>query len=1217
MLPVVSFQDFYNSVWNKIPEIWRSADSQNGKPLEILVLTLSQHLYYTFYLKIAAMDELFDIDRCPVAYLPFLASMVNWKLVGTDVVSWRNQIKTAPLLWKIKGTKKSITLAEKLIGYSVFISELWRDYTGQIVPKEKLWNSFPESTINKPWFRQFSTDIQTDLHNPAFSDILEAYDMSSNEYSTTQQYDPITGAGSTSKLAKASRINVVLKKDLDLDYNINGIFTDSNLQEALSLFLEFKPFHVYINNFLVMYSLSDYVFGSDLTPSAGTGALSGDSILSRESSTIEVAINPEEYITYYNPNIIDSVSDPEVSFNDTSLLKGRLRIVSESFTLPNKSIETNTDYLLSLGFSLSGYARNIQANIISDNGNMLPDPMAGRSLWAPSDFTTGYFPFSNTTGLLDIVSGNIPYASIIPEPKFSFYSYNTKLNGNACSLNQTFSNILQTSNTCNVSLFGTGDYKDSLTINGITVNYSNTTKTPISLSGYLSTYNKIAQTNGVVNNTALYTANISNDLSHWSNNLLATDLLVFITYNNSSYVLSKKLHYNYDSTSNKFVINLYSISLLVGDTIVSNLMSGLTFYIVYPTIESNDASYNIDNITRNTNISSRKNNKKFNRSEFVDNSSLVAYIATTSYSPKLYFDTTSGTLLEDTQNTRNYRTDLPKLFTRSSVYLNDPTGTSYNAVNFDKTSPRDTSLWIVVSSPLTYIGPEQISSTVWSNFFNVPIQDTYYLAKYTDINTSETAQIINRNNTRWQSYLSSISTTHPMYFCSSREDTVERRAIWTRSSASKQPIPYKGASRSSIQGYRKDTALFTRNEYIGNYTVSLDKTNQVDKYKYTDNNDIDYTASYTNSSINDDISVSPQTEILEQFFNSTFSFKTKINNYNITYPIVSQILGDSLQYTPQYAEPFDFCNRQAYYSSSTILKPSFYSNNIRTDTSPYTGSLISETFDILDIDIAGLVYAQDIFSIEDPTVTSFTLTNANVFISWRKVNTGVMTSLSPVYSNTIYPNVSVIKNGIELTYNDFWTISSNPYQIKLTPFCILNVNDVIEVIYNTLDTVKLPTSPAYQDPNNINNFVVCDTVNTKTSVDTIAVPYNFNNSNKQLLLEYGFIYTPVISWYRSDTSMFINTSIDLPVSNIAKTPIPILYKDVAVPDVIVSVNSTNLVYNRDWKFTSIPSATSFAYRVVLKQNITQNIQPNDSISITYTSLNNVATSKNILSIYSS
>ena len=134
----LSFADFFTIAWSLVPSVWREQDDQYGKSLQILLYTMCQHMYYYFYNKIFSLDELFDPDLCPQKYLPFLAGMIGWNLVGTDVASWREQIKAAPLLYKIRGTKRGIMLAEKLIGYSIFMSELYRDHVGDAVPKERV-----------------------------------------------------------------------------------------------------------------------------------------------------------------------------------------------------------------------------------------------------------------------------------------------------------------------------------------------------------------------------------------------------------------------------------------------------------------------------------------------------------------------------------------------------------------------------------------------------------------------------------------------------------------------------------------------------------------------------------------------------------------------------------------------------------------------------------------------------------------------------------------------------------------------------------------------------------------------------------------------------------------------------------------------------------------------------------------------------------------------
>ena len=65
-----------------------------------------------------------------------------------------------------------------------------------------------------------------------------------------------------------------------------------------------------------------------------------------------------------------------------------------------------------------------------------------------------------------------------------------------------------------------------------------------------------------------------------------------------------------------------------------------------------------------------------------------------------------------------------------------------------------------------------------------------------------------------------------------------------------------------------------------------------------------------------------------------------------------------------------------------------------------------------------------------------------------------------------------------------------------------------------------------------------------------------------------------------------------------------MYRDLAIPNVIVSVNGITLSYDTDWKFVSVPSTTNYSYRVVLRQPASQALQPYDIVSIQYTSILN-------------
>lgn len=366
---MISFEQFYTSIWMKVPEVWRSSDDESGRAMQVLIYTWAQHMYHYFYNKIGHMDELFDPDLCPTKYLKFLASMLGWELVGTDEKSWREQLKAAPLLYKIKGTQRGLTIAEKLVGYSVFISELYRDHLGDLVPKEKIFNNIPPHIKNKPWFKTVALDEsgrpipgtlvsdQFDSFNEG-SSFLDDYgnvirpsldtDTDTKSYrklSTTSAYDNISGKGSLARYAKTPRINVVLRKTDSLDTvdPNTGMLIHNNLAGALELLLQFKPFNIQINNIDVMFDVSDYIICSNLADA--------EALQSSETIDFCVHIEPDsigESLLYCGGQI--SSTPPVEDYRiDTTLPRPLASYYS--FNLDNLPKVTSVDTLLDFGFS--------------------------------------------------------------------------------------------------------------------------------------------------------------------------------------------------------------------------------------------------------------------------------------------------------------------------------------------------------------------------------------------------------------------------------------------------------------------------------------------------------------------------------------------------------------------------------------------------------------------------------------------------------------------------------------------------------------------------------------------------------------------------------------------------------------------------------------------------------------------------------------------------
>jgi len=1244
MRNVISFEQFYESIWLKIPSVWRDADIDQGRPLQLLTLTLAQHFYYSFYLKIASMDELFDVDSCPNKFLPFLASMVSWKLLGTDSTSWRNQIKHAPLLYKIKGTRKAITIAEKLVGYSVFMTELYRDYTGLIVPKEKIFNNFPISVKIKPWFRTTSTDLSKDILNDSFSDILPSYNEGSGtitrlgelllprklrkvstksvSLSTTSSYDPLTGSGSLARLAKVSRINVVLKKDSELDsLNSDGTYKDTNLTEAVDLFLQFKPFHILIQDLLVLHSLSDYVLSTKTDTT-------GEAIISREDIDIYVNVQENDRLSYYNQETNSNIED-DMEVSDTSLFKGAIEIKCNNLNMESAGSINNVSRITGLGFSLSGYARNNDALWMpsdfsyfrtyyptDENYEAFYEPITERQAGyivlgcfgkgvTESSLNTGYRDIVGasdnrvrfwcdasgyTERLVDTATGTWFYDSILPEPKYSFKEI-PFTDSYTCDLAQLHTDILSKNISdpyseildCTIvkSLLG----KDSVNIKGTWYSEISDPQASWSLHG-ISNVLKLHP-------TLVFTPVQLLRL------LFKNKLVIIAKYNNESIVLTNKIHYSYDTKNNSFIFNERAITTTlfqskeeVGKIVLKCTASGIVGYstnrveseiefsILYPCLIPNESGFSVSSGSRDIQLSNNRLGLSFNRIEYVDNSNIQTEIDTAHITPVLELSEELNELVEDTDRTKLFKTPMTALFTRNGLH-SENTGTPYEAISYDFFVSRDTSKWKVYVDPATseYAGSERVSKTIWANYFNTPFVDSVNI-DYDTIDKSGEAQVVNRESFRWQAFKDTISTTHPQYFLSSRANLDNRTSLWTRGSASKIARPYIGSSRDSIQGFRDTNALFNRTENLSDYRISILANYDTDKYKYAIN-DIDYTDMYKTPVVSFDQLPLPTVETM-------VTEKTKIIGNKIVYPSFSRLLTP----TPQYEAPFDFTHRELYYDKTGNIKPSFFGNNIRTDLHEYTEGLLDDFADPADISIDGLVYDQLLFKIRSDKDTEFLLPNVNTFVSWKEVNTGLSmgTGLFPYkMASTVRPNIQVLRNGIELVYGEYWAIASAPMRILLTSACLIVEDDTIEIIYQALGEVKAITYPANAAG------IPYDSLNTIEETKQIQIPLGFTKTDKLQLMPVQFDYDPIISWYRRDTGDFINTSVSTP--GLLLTPIPYMYKELAIPNIHILKNGIELEYGTYWKFKS--TANSIMYEIVLKQNLTASLEPNDVLHITY------------------
>ena len=1236
--PPVSFDTFFKSIWYKIPEVFRNADPEVGRPLQILTLTMAQQMYYYFYLKIYAMDELFDPDKCPQEYLAFLSSLVGWKLVGSDPDSWRQQIKHAPLLYKIKGTEKSIVIAEKLIGYSVFMTELYRDYTGNIVPKEKLFNTFPVSIKVKPWFRKTSIDTEKHLFNDAFSDLFPAFNEGTSEItslgellhpkklrrastrfvpmSTTVGYDPKTGAASLARLAKLPRINLVLKKDRDLDYVAsNGVSTDATATDALALLLQFKPFHVYINNLVVLYSLTDYLFGNASTPS-GDGSLPGDAVLFRETlsvyGTVEVSGSTER--VSYKSTSSSSIPDISTSEQNTSINKGNVLVKYSLLDFTNiltSDYVTDASYLESIGMSLKGYNRayivdqpNHIWNFHTDFIPITLDTPVGHR--APE--MSSILPYSTPP----VLSGNVitPMSSGYGLTSFTdtfTYSYLptdfTSINYSFVSKFANAPNITHLHNFIPVSLGASsivslvpsadsGFLQDTVTIN-YTVSNSSTVLQSVQnyISGDAWSLDGLFKFRRVLPTvTKLSTGIVLNTDELVLQELYNQGTLLVASYEGHHIILQES-DYKIDSRRGAIVFNMYSIVTKLEQYFYPSTSNPDYFYFpllkihaLYAEKESTTESFNVDTATinRGTGISSKRKHKKFNRFEFADTTAIDTLRSTQSVEHLYEVDSATGMIDEAYQYARGFNSQLPTLFTRKTLFEEERS--SVPVLQINSMEPRNESLWTIFKpSPASFVGSTPLMTDFFANYYNI---DTYTTVAdtvaYSAIDMSSETQIANRSSDKWKTFVSNVPTHQKEYFLITRNNDPSRISRWTRGSALKSSRPYIGASRASVQPFRSDLTSFNRSSMLKDYaTSSISRYPHLGNYSYVTSSNTDVTSEYF-SVEGIPVSTTPTTN---EFIYVADTTKATVSETGvINYPTSTLNISS-------YDTPFDSLHASKYYASETSTTPSFsmYAGNIRFDVSPTSGVLLNTLFDNVDIDISGLVKQNLSLSWTDIHVSRSIALDYNTYIVWRELNTGdtVNIGLAPDVSySLVRSNIRFLHNGIELSAGNNWFITDNPMTLNVDPSLAIEEGDVFSLEYETLGAA------VHDDPR-----LVVQTGLTAVSSESTTV----SSINRNYLRVVPFTHSPVIEW--SDGATYCGWSETTTNSTNTLPPEPLIHVDTAVPNVTVSVVSTPgpitvvLVYGTDWKFRAIPDTVS--YRIQLLQHASDSLKYGDQIHIAY------------------
>lgn len=114
--------------------------------------------------EIEKINSIYNIETCPDEFLPYIAELIGWRLLGYDPTRWRLQLRNAVQIYKAKGTKRAIQLAvDTIFADGVFnlsgnILELWESYIPNMLYYLLLTES-PALTSLDVWTKDLATTL--------------------------------------------------------------------------------------------------------------------------------------------------------------------------------------------------------------------------------------------------------------------------------------------------------------------------------------------------------------------------------------------------------------------------------------------------------------------------------------------------------------------------------------------------------------------------------------------------------------------------------------------------------------------------------------------------------------------------------------------------------------------------------------------------------------------------------------------------------------------------------------------------------------------------------------------------------------------------------------------------------------------------------------------------------------------------------------------------
>lgn len=143
-----------------------SKEKERKGPFSRLLKSMS-YGFADYSNSVDTLSILSDIKRCPDEYIPELANLLGWKLIGPDPLKWRMQLINAVTIYKAAGTKRSLQYVvdsifqRNSLDVSSRIIEMWESY----IPHLIYYSLATESVLLKDfdtWTENFATEYKVD-----------------------------------------------------------------------------------------------------------------------------------------------------------------------------------------------------------------------------------------------------------------------------------------------------------------------------------------------------------------------------------------------------------------------------------------------------------------------------------------------------------------------------------------------------------------------------------------------------------------------------------------------------------------------------------------------------------------------------------------------------------------------------------------------------------------------------------------------------------------------------------------------------------------------------------------------------------------------------------------------------------------------------------------------------------------------------------------------